>query len=780
MTRRRPSKMKIPTSLAALALAAACHGSTAPSTTPAATATTAKAPTPFDALNLGFEQADTPLGWKVARSEYAVSIDDHEAFEGGHSLQLVHDGIHESGTVRLTLPVEAVRGKILHARAQARTEGVDRGAVYLRLSARAGDDSLGQGETPEPARIRGDHDWGPLAAEMTVPVEAEAVTLALSHAGSGTAWFDGIELEITEPEVLPTAASLSGQVLDPEGAPAPGAMLAVFSQTGQQETIETDSEGRFSLELSPSAYEVGVSGPGGVANIKGVELAAGDNEPLEITLAAGAQRLRGTVHDGQGRPFAGVLAVVVTQDERIYPTRTDAKGQWSIMVPAAEQYMALFEASTGQRVMTPIEDPQADIAATLHRDGAAPAAAIEWIERNHVPLRTVVAGQGLDDMAALDPMFAEATVVGLGEATHGTREFFQLKHRMLEYLVERHGFTVFGLEANRTECRAIEHYVQTGEGDPQEALAGIYFWTWNTQEVLELVEWMRQYNVTHDNALHFVGFDAQTPNVAARNVDAFLARVDAQAPQREAVARFGQPWNTQSYQELAPAERKQVGEALAHLATRFDDNQAQWTAATSADAFADAREDLEVVQQVLRGRDADMSESFAVRDRAMADNVLHIEQRYGKGTKAVLWAHNGHIARSWSATDVMGKYIGDALGQRYVSVGFAFDRGGFQALAMNGDQFQGLREHVIGSAGDGDFEAALREGGPELFALPLRRVPRKGKAATWLRSPLPMRQIGAAFFADDMSCRVVEPVTERFDVVMFVEETTRARPLHGD
>jgi erythromycin esterase len=146
----------------------------------------------------------------------------------------------------------------------------------------------------------------------------------------------------------------------------------------------------------------------------------------------------------------------------------------------------------------------------------------------------------------------------------------------------------------------------------------------------------------------------------------------------------------------------------------------------------------------------------------------------------VLWAHNGHVARTWSQVDVMGKNLAKALGDRYVAVGFAFDRGGFQALGMDGESFTGLREHRVGPAASEDLEAALREGGPALFALPLRELPRKGPAAAWLRSPRPMRQIGAVFGLDDLSARVIEPVPDRFDVLMFVEETTRARPIRPD
>ena len=86
---------------------------------------------------------------------------------------------------------------------------------------------------------------------------------------------------------------------------------------------------------------------------------------------------------------------------------------------------------------------------------------------------------------------------------------------------------VSAIEANLPECRAINKYVLTGKGDPRAALDGIYFWTWNTEEVLAMIEWMRAWNADpkHTKKVQFVGVDMQTTNVAAANVVAFLKQV---------------------------------------------------------------------------------------------------------------------------------------------------------------------------------------------------------------------------------------------------------------
>jgi erythromycin esterase len=84
--------------------------------------------------------------------------------------------------------------------------------------------------------------------------------------------------------------------------------------------------------------------------------------------------------------------------------------------------------------------------------------------------------------------------------------------RVLEYLVVRQGFTVFAIEANQPECRAINDYVLHGTGDATTALRGIYLWTWNTEEMLAMIEWMRAWNADprHAHKVQFLGFDMQT------------------------------------------------------------------------------------------------------------------------------------------------------------------------------------------------------------------------------------------------------------------------------
>lgn len=118
------------------------------------------------------------------------------------------------------------------------------------------------------------------------------------------------------------------------------------------------------------------------------------------------------------------------------------------------------------------------------------------LRRRSVELASPRPGGAHDDLVRWATGLSGVRVVGLGEATHGSREFFTLKHRLIEYLVTEQAFTVFALEADQDRCRALDAYVTGGAGDAARGLRELGYWTWATQEVLALLCWLRAYNAT--------------------------------------------------------------------------------------------------------------------------------------------------------------------------------------------------------------------------------------------------------------------------------------------
>jgi erythromycin esterase len=407
----------------------------------------------------------------------------------------------------------------------------------------------------------------------------------------------------------------------------------------------------------------------------------------------------------------------------------------------------------------------------------APSEVHAWIAASEIPLATIEAGHGFADLALLAATIGDARVVALGEATHGSREFFQLKHRLLEYLVEVHGFTVFGFEAGLAEGLDVDDYVAGGHGDVARAVAGLGYWPWSTEEVVELIEWMRAYNRTHARKVRFVGFDMQVPDRALREVLAYLGRVDPTAAARYATTLH---LATSRYDFFASIDQLEpmLAEAEALLA-RLDSERARYEAASSPAQWTLQRQLARVVVQAIAMTIADFTgdemDGMNLRDLAMADNVEWMLATGAPDTKVVLWAHNAHVAKThWAPGYInMGAHLDARLGSDLRVVGFGFDAGEFQALGPD----LRLRAFTVESGGPETLDATLAAAAAPQTILPLTGVP-AGPVADYFTAPPLVREISAGYldFVPEAYFRP-EDVTAYFDALAFIATTTRARPL---
>lgn len=419
--------------------------------------------------------------------------------------------------------------------------------------------------------------------------------------------------------------------------------------------------------------------------------------------------------------------------------------------------------------------PTAQTSAVSAQDiSASPAAADTaavraWIRDHAIALSTVEPGNGFADLQPLRQIVGDARIVALGEATHGTREFFQLKHRMLEFLVSEMGFNIFAIEASLPVVLDVNRYVLSGEGDPARALAGMYFWTWDTEEVLALIRWMREYNVTETSGrkVKFYGFDEQFTARAARTVLDYLHRVDPAAGSRaeRVMDPLADPFVSREIGPRWPEERQQeLADSLHRVVADFDERLDAYAAMTSAGEVGLVRRHLEIVLQA-------MGAEGLSRSAAMAANVAWILGREGPDSKAVLWAHNQHVAvQEGSQGEALRRMFGDDLRV----FGFAFDRGGFQARDVMVDG--ALRPWLVGSAPDSTLEAHLRAAAPEVALIDLRSLPEAGPVASWFMARQTMRTIGSGYTYERPDWYWWRaPVAQVYDALVFVEETTPAR-----
>jgi erythromycin esterase len=379
-------------------------------------------------------------------------------------------------------------------------------------------------------------------------------------------------------------------------------------------------------------------------------------------------------------------------------------------------------------------------------------------------------------------MVGSARVVGLGEGTHGTREFFLLKHRLLEFLVSEMGFTHFAIEATWPESNDVNRYVLTGEGDPAKLLANLYFWTWNTQEVLDLIKWMRRWNETAlaDRRVQFVGFDMQFPGAAMDTVTEFVQRVDPTSlsyvgGRYACLALYrnhGRVFirSAAQYGALSAPQKDACKTGLHEVLAFIDDRQASFEAASSRAKYSNVRQSARLVQQFEEMASSSSTASL-VRDKAMAENTQWLLDQAGPSARMVLWAHNYHVSNLPTS---MGGYLRRTWGASYVNLGFLFGSGSFNAYGVNAP----LREWSSALVPAWSLEAAFLATARPIALFDARTVLTGGAPGEPLRGPIPMRSVGAFFDQTRESAYYGSTVLPGdFDLLLFVATTSASSLL---
>ncbi|MFM2228265.1 MAG: hypothetical protein RL664_1608 [Bacteroidota bacterium] len=276
-------------------------------------------------------------------------------------------------------------------------------------------------------------------------------------------------------------------------------------------------------------------------------------------------------------------------------------------------------------------------------------------------------------------------VIGLGEATHGTKEFFELKKNMFKYLVEKQHVKLFGIEANFAACYDINKYVLTGEGNAKEALLKNGYWVWQSQEILDLIEWMKTYNSTKsaNEKVQFYGYDMQDATSPVVWLDNYLSSI---------IPNFDKNLLPEKIEENKAALRELDENAFHELQTSNLDKlkRTEEFVATNKEILitqdtADyhfALRTIEVLRQKLNYFTMqDFNTAYSYRDSSMAQNIKWIRESNNNG-KIMLWAHNGHIGKGTFSDDFktgnwMGVHLSNLYGKQYYNIGFSFSEGGF-------------------------------------------------------------------------------------------------------
>ena len=395
------------------------------------------------------------------------------------------------------------------------------------------------------------------------------------------------------------------------------------------------------------------------------------------------------------------------------------------------------------------------------------------------------------DVDALLDRMGDARVVLLGEATHGTSEFYRMRARLTRELIRRKGFGFVAVEADWPDAARVDHYVRSlpTAPAPWKAFTRFPTWMWRNREVLELIHWLRAHNeeVGPERAAGFHGLDLYS---LYTSIDAVLRYLDAVDPAAAAVARrrYGclTPWegDPATYGRAVVTggfrgcERQAVAMLRDLLAKRLEYER------VGRGRFLDAAQNARLVadaEQYYRIMYYGSRESWNLRDRHMFETLQALLAFHGPESKGIVWEHNSHVGNA-RATEMgvrgelnVGQLAREAFGERAFLVGLGTDHG---TVAAASDWGAPMEVKHVRPAHPESYERLCHDAGVAAFLLHLRH-PRRAAVREELGAPRLERAIGVIYRPEtELASHYFQAVLpHQFDEWIWFDETRAVTPL---
>jgi len=412
---------------------------------------------------------------------------------------------------------------------------------------------------------------------------------------------------------------------------------------------------------------------------------------------------------------------------------------------------------------------------------------VDRLERDAVPLRDERDYERLADAAS------GARFVLLGEASHGTSEFYTGRAKLTKRLVEAHGYRFIAVEGDWPSCMALNKYIKRAPDAPptvREAMRAFErwpAWMWANEEIVELIEWLRAYNdklPESEAKVGFYGIDVYSLWESLEEIVAYLESKGSPALEqaKRAMACFeSHQRDEQSYAVSAGLYGEDCEDDVAALLAKVRRERhavpvdpADAEASLSAEVNALVGVNAETYYRTMVRGDA---ESWNVRDRHMVDALHLVASFYGPSSKGIVWEHNTHIGDA-RATDMAREgmvNVGQLTREKYgaddvFAVGFGTYRGTVCAGSSWGAPLQvmtvppgvaGSWEHCLHEAGGFDKYVLLRDD-PEPF-----------------RATIPHRAIGVVYDPrrERFGNYVPSVIADRYDAFVYYDESNALQPI---
>jgi len=403
---------------------------------------------------------------------------------------------------------------------------------------------------------------------------------------------------------------------------------------------------------------------------------------------------------------------------------------------------------------------------------------VDWASKQAIDMKDLNSGLGKKELWSLRTVIGSARVVGIGESRHDTREQVLLKGLLVRHMIEDFGFRAFILEESCPHAEPLDRYVTSGKGDLREIMNQLAGWyLWDTEEMLELFQWMRQFNADReaDDMVHVFGMDITAPARGVLDVIGYCnglgVDIGLSEPELGLDLQQGDFWpgTWGKYASLSDDQRIELGKNYEKLVETLVAGKQTLIASSSVKEYEHAMLMAEIGKMGNAFFSSpDRIEGGVIRERGMAATALWYLDNEMPKRKAIIWAHNLHVATgTFSMPELMegtfgpmGMQMRDVLGEDYIAIGATFGEGSFPSDLPPGDrQFEKPSPEVM--------DGALAEVGLSNFLLDIRNVEKNSEERKWLSQE-------RAWIAQDAESLLVP--ASSFDLIYFVKNISRAQP----
>lgn len=423
-----------------------------------------------------------------------------------------------------------------------------------------------------------------------------------------------------------------------------------------------------------------------------------------------------------------------------------------------------------------------------------------YIRSHHIPVN-LGADAGLANWQSFDSLIGSARIIGLGEATHGTEESDALNCAIIKHLIETKHCTMICLEYNAAPCSEINDYVLGGNDDNMQGIIGGF----NSRNLQELVEWVRDYNAKNQAQVRFCGLNFYFTDLITQQILSTLQKADslyypAANEHLKGFLTYRSPDGQTEHYVHSPDSMQLLRRSALEVLNTVQTNKERYTARLDLYSISEMLQFLRLLVQSVSMPDPRiekpnslfirtlaLSDKFkkgydyrlfdAYRDSCMFENTRWASEQTSTTSPIIVWAHNFHIAkrtehqdsRVFPAYKRIGAYLQEFYGASYFAVGYGFHKGKYIAIDRQGKTNKCEAE----TPPEGSIEQIVHQANVSAFLIGTQDL--SSVSGNTFLKPLPFRLVGTTQPPNEFANSTA--LAKEFDALIFHHTTTPRRPM---